>query len=102
MADKLVHKLDYELLKEWGFMWGERVGSSVNSYYCDKPNIYHSKSPIWIANRFDGTWDIYWALPKKIDKDTSIIFRGPIPNSDYLKLVLDACIIEKPQQGGKH
>jgi hypothetical protein len=106
MKKKLKHILDYNVLKEWGFIWAEKTNENVVIFYVTKePTLQtdaHGFRNISLMVVRTDSW-YRWLLSTvdcskrygKKDKGM-ILFFGVIKDKESLKTILESTIMFKP------
>ncbi|MFT6879117.1 MAG: hypothetical protein ACJARG_000041 [Arcticibacterium sp.] len=89
------HILDYETLKEWGFIWATGRDGIVTSYLKQKSTETdaHGFRPITLTMYPHPNLNIHWIM-SYLDADSNIdtLFRGRITSKTVLKCILKSCI----------
>ena len=105
---ELVHLLNYEILKKWGFMWAtyqDYNGKSVvTSYVAETRHTdLHNFQPIAISWFLGPNCNKIWFIDTLADKkkDRSILFRGIINSDTALRYILSSTLIFKPNNKEK-
>lgn len=95
--ENLTHILNYDILKEWGFVWGQNMDGQVMNYYIERKyafshlaagNLLLSVYPDLCGNR-------KWALSLCNEKECVNLYFGLIPNDEVLTMVLENTLVYK-------
>ena len=98
------HILDYDILKEWGFVWAAKQdfgsGDVVTSYLKEKSfeTDAHGFRSITLTMLPHQNFNIHWIM-SYLDADSSIdtLFRGRITSKTALECILKSCVFFKPR-----
>ena len=100
------HILDYDTLKDWGFIWATKQdfgnGDIVTSYLKEKSfeTDAHGFRPITLTMCPHQNFNTHWIM-SHLDSDSNIdtLFRGRITSKTTLKCILKSCVFFKPNGG---
>ena len=101
------HILDYDTLKEWGFIWASKQdygeGDVVTSYLKERSSETdaHNFRSITLTMYPHPNFNIHWII-SYLDAETNIdtLFRGRILGKTALKCILKSCLFFKPNGVG--
>jgi len=105
----MIHLIDYETLKEWGFVWATKVdyghGDVVTSYI--KKESYetdaHGFNSIILTMIPHPNVNKIWVI-RYLDSGSgeNILFKGIIKSKTTLKCILKSCLFFKPENINNH